>query len=96
MKIIKPGREQKGWAKQFECTGEGNGDGGCGAILLIEESDLFQTHTNSRDETDYYTTFKCVSCEVLTDIPTPNHLNNLDLPTKVAWERKHRHANPTE
>jgi hypothetical protein len=42
MKVVKPGREQKGWSKQFKCTGNGNGGGGCGAVLLVEEGDLYR------------------------------------------------------
>lgn len=29
MKVIQKGSGQKGWAKEFVCTGEGNGGGGC-------------------------------------------------------------------
>lgn len=68
MKVIKKGRPQKGWAKQITCTGKGNGRGGCGAVLLIEESDLFRTGKHSRDESEYYATFKCSECGVLTDV----------------------------
>ena len=68
MKIIKPGRQQNGWSKEAKCTGSGNGDGGCGAVLLVEEADLFRTESNCRDETYYYTTFKCPACGILTDM----------------------------
>lgn len=67
MKVIKEGRPQTGWAQEMECTGAGNGGGGCGAVLLIEADDLFQTTRCARDEVDYYEAFKCVSCGVLTD-----------------------------
>jgi hypothetical protein len=68
VKVIKKGRAQKGWAKEFTCTGRGNGDGGCGALLLVEQADVFQTSSSHYDgSTDYYNTFKCV-CGVLTDI----------------------------
>lgn len=40
MKVVKVGREQKGWAKEFVCTGSGNGGGGCRARLLVSEEDL--------------------------------------------------------
>ncbi len=70
MKVLKAGRKQKGWAKEFKCTGNGNGGGGCGATLLVEEGDLYQTSSGHYDgSTDYYTTFKCLSCNVETDIP---------------------------
>lgn len=71
MKVIKPGREQRGWSKEFTCTGAGNNGGGCGAVLLVEQPDLFHTYHCVRDETDVYTTFQCVQCGVLTDIPDP-------------------------
>ena len=69
MKVIKKGREQKGWAKEFTCTGDGNGGGGCGAVLLVECSDLYQTTSSHYDgSTDYYTTFRCSCCSVETDV----------------------------
>lgn len=71
MKIIKKGREQKGWSAEFECTGNGNGNGGCGSILLVEQKDIYQTNRHSYGDTfpDYFLTFKCCNCGVLTDIP---------------------------
>jgi hypothetical protein len=71
MKVIKKGRPQKGWAKEFTCTGKGNGNGGCGALLLVEIGDVFETQSQCRDETDYYVTFRCGSCGVLNDIDNP-------------------------
>ena len=82
MKILKKGRPQRGWAKEFECTGAGNGGGGCGARLLVEEGDVFETSSSHYDgSTDYYITFECGCCHVLTDIngaytgprPIPKH-----------------------
>lgn len=40
MKVLRPGRKQKGWSTEAECTGLGNGGGGCGAKLLVEEDDV--------------------------------------------------------
>lgn len=70
MKVIKKGRPQKGWAKSFVCTGGGNNNGGCGATLLVERADLFHTYRScmGRDE-EWYVTFRCPECGVLTDIP---------------------------
>ena len=69
MKVIKKGREQKGWAKTFTCTGSGNNGGGCRAKLLVEHGDLFITGSHHYDgSSDYYTTFKCPECGVMTDI----------------------------
>lgn len=73
MKIIKPGREQKGWAKELECTGAGNGGGGCGAVLLVEQADLFQTSRSYMDgETERFATFTCAACDVDTDATVPS------------------------
>lgn len=71
MQVIKKGRPQKGWAKKFECTGRGNGNGGCEAILLVEQDDVFRTQSHALNETTDYATFRCVECGVWTDIPEP-------------------------
>lgn len=82
MKVLKPGRPQKGWSTKSKCTGAGNGNGGCGAELLVEEDDLFQTSSSHYDgSTDYYVTFKCPSCGVLTDIK--NYTGNKRLPKRT-------------
>ena len=36
MKVLQPGRPQQGWSTEATCTGKGNGDGGCGARLLVD------------------------------------------------------------
>lgn len=72
MKIIKPGRKQKGWAKEFICTGHGNRGGGCGATLLVEFGDLYNTFSHALHETDTFITFKCGACGVETDIKNYN------------------------
>ena len=68
MKLIQKGRDQKTPAKELECTGKGNGGNGCGAILLVEETDVFATTSQARDETTHYTTFQCSECNDWTDI----------------------------
>lgn len=68
MKVIKQGRPQKGWAKKFTCTGKGNGGGGCAAVLLVEQADLYQTCSSALGEVETYVTFTCASCGVETDI----------------------------
>ena len=69
MKVIKKSRAQKGWSKEFDCTGSGNGEGGCGARLLVEQDDVFKTYHHCYDgSSDVYATFKCARCGVLTDI----------------------------
>lgn len=68
MKVITPGRDQRGWAREETCTGHGNGRGGCGAVLLVEQGDLYKTQSHSFDETETFITFQCVACGVQTDI----------------------------
>ncbi len=69
MKVLKKGRGQKGWAKKSVCTGKGNGMGGCGAKLLVEEGDLIRTGSHHYDcSSEYYTTFICPECGVMTDL----------------------------
>lgn len=83
MKVLKKGREQKGWAKEYECTGVGNGMGGCGAVLLVEQDDLFRTCSSDyTGDCEYYTTFQCCECKILTDIPRADYRNSRELPLK--------------
>lgn len=74
MRLLKPGRQQRGWSMEFECTGHGNRGGGCGAMLLVEKDDVFITESHAMGETDRYNTFKCSECGVLTDLPRSVHL----------------------
>jgi hypothetical protein len=82
MKVIKKGRKQKGWSKEFKCTGDGNGGGGCGALLLVEQADVYTTESHCRDECDTYHTFQCSSCGVETDIK--EHVP-FSAPSKAKW-----------
>ncbi len=69
MQVIKKGRPQRGWAKEFTCSGKGNGGGGCGAVLLVEQGDLYKTHNyDYGGGHDVYVTFRCAECGVQTDI----------------------------
>jgi len=70
VKVLKPGRDQKGWSTEAKCTGHGNDRGGCGAELLVEETDLFQTSRHPYDGShEYLVTFQCSECGVCTDLP---------------------------
>jgi len=90
MKVIKKGRDQKGWAKELECTGKGNGNGGCGAILLVEAGDVYKTARHSYDgSSETYATFDCCSCGVMTDIPDG------DFPSRLKKQLKPRNG-PSE
>ncbi len=75
MKVIRKGRKQRGWSKEYTCTGAGNGLGGCGAVLLVEEGDLYHTYRHSWDgPSDTFTTFRCCQCRVETDIAVPSSI----------------------
>ncbi len=90
MKILKPGRPQKGWSTEAVCTGRGNGGGGCSAKLLVEQADLFTTQSSARDEVTTYVTFQCCGCGVLTDLPDaaqPPHAVIRALPDHNAWKQ---------
>jgi hypothetical protein len=68
MKIIKKGRKPGEWSKEFTCKGMGEETGrGCGAILLVEEEDVFQIY-NPDYMRDYnpYAVFKCPECGIKT------------------------------
>lgn len=83
MKVLEKGTGQKGWSTKARCTGEGNGMGGCGALLLIEQKDLY--HTHNYDYTgghDVFNTFTCCECGVETDIKYTGHEA---LPDKPKW-----------
>ncbi len=83
MKVIEKGTGQKGWAQNHVCSGMGNGMGGCGAKLLVEQGDLFKT---GGDE-DSLITFECVECGVLTNLREfPEHLKR-PLLRHQEWKR---------
>lgn len=91
MKVIKKGRPQKGWSKKYTCTGKGNNGGGCGAKLLVEAGDLFQTASHHYDgSSESYVTFKCPECGVLTDISDSDIPSGLVLPKKPPSDVKPR------
>jgi len=69
MKVLEKGNPN-GWEIEQYCTGKGNGDGGCGAKLLVAEADIYLTSsTDLTESTTYYYTFKCSECGCETDIP---------------------------
>jgi hypothetical protein len=69
MKVLKPGRNQDGPSRKRKCTGRGNGGGGCGALLLVADKDVFQTHhCDFGGGHDIYNTFKCPSCGTLKEV----------------------------
>lgn len=101
MKTLVPGRPQKGMTFEAECTGYGNGGGGCGAKLEVEQGDLFKWESHTRDETTHYITFRCHDCGVLTDVWDSDSRRSLgvsveftysllqSLPSKNSWFKAH-------
>ncbi len=78
MKVIEMGDGRKGWSKEYRCTGAGNDiDGGCGALLLVEEGDLYYTWAFEREGYgEKFTTFRCPECNNQTDIKgVPSNVN---------------------
>jgi hypothetical protein len=93
MKVIKPGREQEGWSIETICSGRGNGGGGCGATLLVEQPDLYETYRFNLGERDTYCTFTCCECFVETDLdPRSQPPRTLQLPDRVGWLAKKSQA----
>lgn len=92
MQIVEPGRQQKGWAIETKCTGCGNGGGGCGALLRIEQGDLYRTSSAHYDGSDHYVTFTCGACGVESDLTwatVPSAVRET-LPSKSAWLERRR------
>lgn len=81
MKVLNPGKYAV-WTLERVCTGDGNGEGGCGAKLLIEEGDLYHTYSSHYDgSSETYITFRCCNCKCPTDVPqrlVPPHIKIRD------------------
>lgn len=67
MKVLKP---RKDYLLEHECSGYGNGEKGCGALLGIERSDLryFSGGGYGYKELDPAVVFRCPCCGQTTDL----------------------------
>jgi hypothetical protein len=86
LKIITPGNHMNlEWTGEFECTGRGNGNHGCGAKLEIQHSDLFGTYNScmGRDET-WFVTFMCPCCGAMTDLANTDGYRHPDFPRTMS------------
>lgn len=95
MKTINKG---KPWSKKVKCTGHGNGSGGCGAQLLIEKEDLYETSRECYGDSSptYYTTFACQECGVETDIEVPDHISDKLVSKATYLKNKKMEKNGTD
>lgn len=65
MKVL---REGKSWILEHDCTGYGNGNKGCGALLGIERIDLRYFAGGGYIERDPAVVFRCPCCGQTTDL----------------------------
>jgi hypothetical protein len=68
MKVIKEGHKNiagQGWSEEHKCTG-------CGVMLLIEVSDLYQFRDLLCDTNEAM--FECSECDCTTSIKVPDDL----------------------
>ena len=83
MKVIKNGEEIDSWKLRINCTGRGNGGGGCGALLEIREEDIYNTYSyDYLGDKDTYYTIVCPICGKETD------LNTNQLPYEIQYTRR--------
>ena len=79
MEVIKKGPE---WSMDVECTGYGNGNDGCGALLRVTLDDVFKNQVHAGNETNTYLTIRCCECSVMTDLAR-NHIPSDDIPIRI-------------
>lgn len=77
MKILKKGKIPKHRTARVTCTGLGNGMGGCGAVLSISESDVYETldQRGRYDSGSKAKTIFCPQCGTETDLDAKVHLH---------------------
>lgn len=74
MKVIKSGKAGSAWKSKQKCTGKGNKQVGCNAVLLVEGDDVFNM---SNENTAVKKTFMCPECGAFTDlINVPPNIGN--------------------
>jgi hypothetical protein len=90
MEILKQGPGPKVWSGEYECTGFGNNGNGCGSILLVQKSDLYETYNSDMYGEVYAThiTFMCPVCGAETDIKAPREVS-AGIPGKESWLQAH-------
>ena len=78
MKILEPGKVEETWTIRHRCTGWGNGDDGCEALLEVEREDLryYEGQELPWRTSEPAVCFKCPCCNKLTDLGLNNWPKN--------------------
>lgn len=86
MKVLKPGKPRFEWDRNLVCTGDGHGDRGCGAVLLVDASDLYKvTYTSG-----IFVTFACIECGAET-VVNEDLVDKIPVPLKASWMKQRVH-----
>jgi hypothetical protein len=94
VEVIKPGKFGTVWAMEVVCTGHGNGNSGCEAVLLVNREDLRYypgVPGDSWGSRDPAVCFKCPICSSITDVPRkdwPFNYDNLSKWTSAWYKSK--------
>lgn len=93
MRILEPGRVGEKWTLQHRCTGWGNSEKGCQALLEVELDDLrYRTSLMNFNSGESSVSFKCPCCGQLTDLGRndwPSGYSNLE-----KWSREWQDSLP--
>lgn len=87
MKVIKEGVKYV-WSKKFSCTGKGTDSKGCGAVLLVSETDLYHLYHEHWDGDETYSVFTCPCCGVETCVTVPDSVKHLGKRPKRKGKKK--------
>ena len=87
MKVLEPAQPDK--QIKVRCTGNGNGGGGCQALLAVTAHDVFPTTSSAMGETDHHKTIQCILCEVWTDVKDIN-ITAKGVNPKQSWRRNEK------
>lgn len=70
MKVLEAGKVGEKWSIQHRCTGWGNTDSGCNALLEVEYDDLryYEGQEYPWRSSEPAVSFKCPCCGKLTDL----------------------------
>lgn len=96
MKVIHTG-DLHTWVAEAECSGRGNGGGGCWARLLVEAQDVFGTCVQNHGETRHFISFRCCLCGTHTDLPRTQYPPaTVEVPPLAEWLRRQKTCAPVE